>query len=61
VKTVIYDSETIEIIVDTKRIYIKKNADGDLTIFSDKEDIVVSPVSNNMLKIFLGKARNIFK
>ena len=60
-KTVIYDSETIEIIVDTKRIYIKKNADGDLTIFSDKEDIVVSPVSNNMLKIFLGKARNIFK
>jgi len=59
-KKILYDGETIEIKVDKKSIYFKKNGDGDLTIFSDTEDIVVSPVSHNMIKIFLGKARNIF-
>ncbi len=60
-KTVVYEDETIEIKVDNRSIYFKKNYDGDFTIFSNEEDILVSPVSSNMFKIFLGKARNIFK
>ena len=59
--TVEYEDEIIEIKVDNTSLFFKKNADGDLTIFTDSEDIVVSPVSHNMIKVFLGKARNIFR
>jgi hypothetical protein len=52
-------SDSIEIKHKGETLWVKEDENGDLSILSDK-DLVITPVSTNKVKVFLGSVKHIF-